>query len=255
MKPMRSCAPYALALLAGCATGASSDDGIDDAADAVAIDAPIVDGQPQVDAEPACSGGAVQCGNACIDPQTDETFCGASGDCSGAGAGQSCSPSSTCEAGVCTATAYSPVGPQENVDPALLVGWTPCLAESFDGNGTSIAGVLASCSGPDLMLACRAVGATNLQVLAWAPKATIVTDTGASNNGVVTVANGTAWYFNNAWSWGFAAAGATVAKQSCDTEAGSNRLCWHTSTTLTAGYRCGDATAVSGTYQRLAYTR
>lgn len=186
---------------------------------------------------------------------TDNDHCGASGACSGATAGEACGPPESCVSGACTLVPYSPVGPQENVDPALLVGWTPCLTETFD-SGTSIASVLAACSGTDLMLACRAVGATNLQVLAWAPKAMVTTDTGASNNGVVTVANGTAWYFSNSWSWGFAAAGDVVAKQSCDTEAGAKRLCWHTSgTSLSAGYRCGDATAVSGTYQRLAYTR
>jgi hypothetical protein len=248
---MRSPWLPALTLLASCATAATP--GGED--DPTPIDAALVDGATGPDATPGCAGDLIRCDGTCIDPLTDDAYCGASGACTGASAGAACGMGLACEAGACVPQPYSPVGPQRDVDPALLVGWTPCLTESFEGNGTTIASVLAACNGTDLMLACRANGTINLQVLAWAPKASVITDTGSSNNGLVTTANGTAWYFSNSWSWGFAPAGATVAKQSCDTEAGPDRLCWHTSTSLTAGYRCGDNTAVTSGYQRLAYTR
>ncbi|WP_437635726.1 cadherin-like beta sandwich domain-containing protein [Sorangium sp. So ce854] len=60
-----------------------------------------------------CSGGAceascapplVACGGACIDPATDATYCGATGDCAGASAGATCSAGEACVAGACAST-------------------------------------------------------------------------------------------------------------------------------------------------------
>ncbi|MCA9712828.1 MAG: hypothetical protein KDK70_43775, partial [Myxococcales bacterium] len=53
-----------------------------------------------VDPPCTCPGG-IWCGGACIDPQTDATFCGAVNDCEGADQGQPCAPSAACMAGVC----------------------------------------------------------------------------------------------------------------------------------------------------------
>jgi hypothetical protein len=147
---------------------------------------------------------------------------------------------------------YMPVGPQINV-PALQVvlgGWTSCHTELYNGTGAS-ATILANCNKANLMLACRQVGATNLTLLAQAPRAdvTFVTPIDATT---VHVANGTAWYFNNDQSWGFIRPGDLISKTSCDTQTGTNpeqRLCWHlgtvTSGILFGGFRCGVTTGLN----------
>ena len=48
-----------------------------------------------------CQQGLLDCGGTCIDPQTDRTFCGASADCQGANAGETCDPGELCSAGSC----------------------------------------------------------------------------------------------------------------------------------------------------------
>ncbi len=60
----------------------------------------------------ACAGGEVLCGDdaidgsgsrSCVNPQTNSEYCGATGTCTGAGAGESCAQDSMCVSGVCTA--------------------------------------------------------------------------------------------------------------------------------------------------------
>jgi hypothetical protein len=51
-----------------------------------------------------CQGGVgeVQCGTLCIDPNTNPTYCGASGDCQGADQGVTCAQGYVCLNGKCT---------------------------------------------------------------------------------------------------------------------------------------------------------
>ncbi|WP_437953693.1 cadherin-like beta sandwich domain-containing protein [Sorangium sp. So ce296] len=51
--------------------------------------------------EASCAPPLVACGGACVDPSTDETYCGATGDCAGASAGATCSAGEACVAGAC----------------------------------------------------------------------------------------------------------------------------------------------------------
>ena len=60
---------------------------------------------------PDCAAGNIKCGGACVDPRTDPTYCGASGDCTGASVGVTCRPSisrcaammgSACQGGQCS---------------------------------------------------------------------------------------------------------------------------------------------------------
>ncbi|WP_437317615.1 cadherin-like beta sandwich domain-containing protein [Sorangium sp. So ce385] len=51
--------------------------------------------------EASCAPPLVACGGACVDPSTDETYCGAAGDCAGASAGVTCSAGEACVAGAC----------------------------------------------------------------------------------------------------------------------------------------------------------
>jgi len=48
-----------------------------------------------------CQQGLVKCGGACVDPLTDRQYCGASGDCQGANAGDTCVAGEVCSAGSC----------------------------------------------------------------------------------------------------------------------------------------------------------
>ena len=48
-----------------------------------------------------CGGGSVVCGGACIDPNTNDQYCGATGDCTGAQAGTACAAGLACSSGQC----------------------------------------------------------------------------------------------------------------------------------------------------------
>ncbi|MCL2324992.1 MAG: hypothetical protein FWC40_00605 [Proteobacteria bacterium] len=48
-----------------------------------------------------CSPGQVLCNGTCINPNTSASYCGASGDCAGANAGNKCASGQTCQSGTC----------------------------------------------------------------------------------------------------------------------------------------------------------
>lgn len=151
---------------------------------------------------------------------------------------------------------YLPVGVQSNVPVATVTGggWTECHRETFASNANSIASISAACASSQMMMACRPVGDPNLTLLAQAPKADVMFDTGTGN--VTHNANGVGWYFNNSWSWGFTTAGNAVSRNSCDTVGGTDRMCVHTGGGNTnSGYRCGN-TFLNGnaTWERIFYT-
>ncbi|KYF61092.1 hypothetical protein BE11_27805, partial [Sorangium cellulosum] len=54
--------------------------------------------------EASCALPLVACGGACVDPLTDPTYCGATGDCAGASAGATCGAGEACVAGACAST-------------------------------------------------------------------------------------------------------------------------------------------------------
>ena len=98
-------------------------------------------------------------------------------------------------------------------------------------------------------------------MLAAAPRADVLFDTGQSNT--PHDANGSGWYFNDNYSWGFAKQGDPIGRDSCDVEASADgdptgpnpdlRLCWHTDNGfLAGGYRAG---AVIQLNSSMAYTR
>ncbi|AVO33970.1 DUF11 domain-containing protein [Ottowia oryzae] len=158
------------------------------------------------------------------------------------------------------AQSYLPVGPQKNVPVATVTGggWVECYRDTYNkGNdGAAWQAAQAGCAGARLMLACRPTGSSTIQLLAQAPRADVLTDTGTDLTTTHT-ANGTAWYWNNNLSWGFAAQGDSVAKNECDVAgSGDNdaRLCWH-SVNNAGGYRCGADMGLnsSTTFERIIY--
>lgn len=143
---------------------------------------------------------------------------------------------------------YIPVGVQLNVPIATVTtgGWTQCYAATYGASGTTIAAAIADCGGNLMMLAAGATGSNTLDVLAWANTTDVMFDTGTGN--ITHNANGTEWYFNDSWSWGFAPGGETVSRNSCDVNnlASPDRLCWHTTGgAMEGGWRDGANTGLN----------
>jgi hypothetical protein len=164
------------------------------------------------------------------------------------------------------AASYLPVGPQTNVAVSTVTGggWSQCFVGSYGQAGASIAGILDGCGGTRLMLAGRVTGSSTLQLLAQALREDVIFETGTGTNSTHN-ANGTDWYFNNSYSWGFAPEGVGVFRVSCDasgvfdgnTSGGDMRLCWHTGGgTLDGGWRLGNATSLNDNsgFERLVFT-
>lgn len=150
-------------------------------------------------------------------------------------------------------TPYRARGPQRDVPADALFGWTPCFRETFGPTRTSLFTILQACDKRNLMLACRRTGAPEYTVLAHAPRGAVLTDTGRSN--APTISNGTGWYFNEAWSWGFAAAGDPIDRDECDANTGSRselRMCIPTLKGNTGlGFRCGDNFVYTDEWERV----
>jgi hypothetical protein len=151
--------------------------------------------------------------------------------------------------------AYYPSGPQVNVSESQLTGWTQCWSGLYNGT-VSLATVLAACQGDYLLLAGGPVGSTTFDVVAAAPRADVIHDTGNSNT--PHDANGTGWYYSSSRSWGFAKQGDAINRITCDVlnVNPAQRLCWHTSGgNMTGGYRSGSNTGLNGStaYRRVIY--
>ena len=137
-------------------------------------------------------------------------------------------------------------GPQPSLPQktAEAAGWSICHSEDFNTDTTLVSDVLAKCDKPELMLACRPKSNPVFLVAAHAHRTSVTHDTGNAESSTVTHrANGTEWYFNDQYSWGFAPAGNPVRNNSCDLEADNSaqRMCIHiTAGNLAFGHRCGN---------------
>ena len=128
-------------------------------------------------------------------------------------------------------------------------GFTQCYSSSYGASGASVSSILAGCSGDYLMMAARRVGSAVFEVLAAANFDDVTFDTGYGN--VTHAANGVEWYFSPSYSWGFAGAGDTVSRNSCDTNGMSerDRLCWHTGGGfMNGGWRAGTFAGLNSDY-------
>jgi hypothetical protein len=65
-----------------------------------------------------CETGQVNCGGVCVDPLTDPSFCGASGDCSSGLEGRKCNSDESCLSGSCAPAKESS---SSNIQPAKIV--------------------------------------------------------------------------------------------------------------------------------------
>lgn len=148
-----------------------------------------------------------------------------------------------------TTPAYYPAGPQAGIDESVVVagGWSVCYSGGYH-EIARLSTILAACDLPYLLLASGPASSTVFDVLAAAPRDDVLLDVDLSNTG--HEANGTQWYFDTESSWGFAPAGATLVRNTCDYGDSPNgdfadtpdplRLCWHTSgNMLRSGWRSG----------------
>jgi hypothetical protein len=124
--------------------------------------------------------------------------------------------------------------------------------------------VLAQCPGDYMLLAGGPVASSTWDVVAAAPRADVLTDTGTSNT--PHDANGSGWYYTTSYSWGFAPQGSPINRFACDTidsnsfpggaTDGDHRLCWHTTFgRIDWGWRSGrtDFLQFVNTYKRSIY--
>ncbi len=153
---------------------------------------------------------------------------------------------------------YYPSGPQLDVPVSTVTdgGWVECYRSTYGTALTpeTLSGLLTSCSGDHLMLAGRETGSDTLKLLAAAPRADVLADSGSGND--THNANGSEWYYSDAWSWGFAKGGDTVERDYCDIGSANpeSRLCWHTGFSF-GGWRVGTVTGLNydGAYERIVY--
>ncbi len=84
----------------------------------------------------SCNANQVTCGNSCVDPLTNANNCGASGDCTGANAGTTCTSPSTCVNGSC--------------EIVCSIGQVNCDGTCIDPNtNATYCGATAACTGTD----------------------------------------------------------------------------------------------------------
>ena len=148
----------------------------------------------------------------------------------------------------------------------VLADWTPCHTQTFDTEGTPtsfVRGNFQRCAGANLLLACRALDATTLDVVANAPTSAAYTYTGSEDT---HESNGSQWYYRAGHSWGYAPLGETVSTRApCDTgdPQDTDRLCLTQAIQggqylFVPGGRCGDQTfgpGEGGNYEWLIYYR
>jgi hypothetical protein len=143
---------------------------------------------------------------------------------------------------------YFPFGPQQNVSTSALTGWQECFSGPYNET-TPLSSVLASCDGQYLLLAGSPVNSSTLSVLAAGARTDVLFNTGKDQT-TPHNANGTGWYYEPDFSWGFAPQGQSIFRDECDQTTGALRLCWQTNHVpgdpnyptdgLNPGYRLGD---------------
>ena len=150
---------------------------------------------------------------------------------------------------------YLPSGPQTGVPLAVVLagGWSQCYAAPMATPiGNFAENVLNACTGDYIMMAGRETGAQSFMVLAATLRADAILDTGQTS--VTHLSNGSEWWFSNNWSWGFTAAGDTVANNQCDTSDSPTSMCLHTFD-FVGGYRINNIAGLNDSvgYQKVFF--
>jgi len=115
-------------------------------------------------------------------------------------------------------------------------------------------GMLNGCLRANVLVACREVGADTFEAAAMGLRQNVFEVIPCEPN-TENVHNGVNWYLSPNCSFGFGPSDEGLNRRSCDTGAGRDRLCWHTSDN--GGYRCGLERGLnrSGLWERIVYHR
>ncbi|NUQ75694.1 MAG: hypothetical protein HUU21_19290 [Polyangiaceae bacterium] len=196
-----------------------------------------------------CTGGTTCVNGTCENPQSEILMCST---------GDSCCPAG-CDLAQDADCLYWVPGVQQNVDPALLSGWSQCWSGTYTDGFPSLQNILAQCDKSKLLMACRPMGSPTYTLLAMGPRLDVLFDCGSQSN-CTKQSNGVGWYYSSSYSWGFAPGGMPVNRSSCDYNDGSQqspelRMCWHTGGgNINQGYRCGSNDLNGGfNWERVVY--
>ena len=152
---------------------------------------------------------------------------------------------------------YTFTGVAANLATSSLTGWTQCYLGTYSVamTPTVVTNILnTDCPKANLLLACRQTGSSTLTLAAHAPRGGVTFDTGTSAT-ATNLANDVKWYFRNVSgeAWGFVDSASTPNNNSCDTNTGGQRVCWHID--AVGGYRCGATTSLNSStaWERVVY--
>jgi hypothetical protein len=83
---------------------------------------------------PLCVPGELICAGRCVDPGSDPTYCGASGDCAGSNTGESCAltPGTFCSQGTCLTIAPVTFPAATSTDGRVTLSWTLSVTPGFE---------------------------------------------------------------------------------------------------------------------------
>ncbi len=148
-------------------------------------------------AESICGNWKVEAGELCDDGDNQDGD-GCKGDCS----------------------RYDFHGIATDVSEGALVGWKPCWSGTYT-MGSPVSGIQESCSGSQLMFACRKVGGAKFGAVAHTTTEDIMTKVNSLQD--YNLSNGSAWMFYTPPGEGYIAVGDPNAFAGCQ---GGYGLCW-----------------------------
>ena len=105
----------------------------------------------------SCQQGLVDCNGTCINPNTSDVFCGASGDCTGGNAGATCASGQLCSAGTCGLTCQQGLLDCGGtcVDPKTSNTFCGATLDCKGQNGGAVCAPGQVCSGGTCQLSCQ----------------------------------------------------------------------------------------------------
>lgn len=152
---------------------------------------------------------------------------------------------------------YLPNGPQTNVPQATVTNdrWVLCHNQSYNVNldDEQIDTIQAKCSKKKVLMACKRVGSTVFNVLAWADKSTVFGTTDRARCRLSckgNIAQGTKWYRSTPvgalrGAWGFAPSNGRMDLHDTDVGNGPDRISYfinNPNQSGLSGWRCGTTT-------------
>jgi hypothetical protein len=156
------------------------------------------------------------------------------------------------------------------INDVIANGWTECYKETYAHSGDDLATLKdITCSGHEIMLACKETNSSILRVAAYADHDDVFYDTSGGDTNITHRANGVDWYFYDSVSMGFTPIGVPINLTNSDvydnngtgwtiTLTNNQKLSWLTDSGNTwGGWRCGDVGSLYGSedWEKIIYQR